>query len=118
MDARDHLAVLEKRLKQAAVGTGEEPACDLRDGSPDLVSVILNAHGFSNLLEQVSFLQADGHQDAQIVGFTRTARREVLHETVRLGNLEARDRNLTDQILQQRNQVAALESALLTPADR
>ena len=37
----------------------------------------------------------------------------MLHETVVLGTLENRDRNLADQILRQRDQVAALESALL-----
>jgi peptidoglycan hydrolase CwlO-like protein len=113
MNARDHLEVLERRLKAASVALARNLRATYENGSPDLVSVILNAHGFSNLLEQVSFLRRMGAQDAQIVGFTRGARRRVLHETLLLGNLEERDRNLTDQILQQRDQVAALESALL-----
>ena len=113
MNARDQLEMLEKRLRAASVALASNLRATYENGSPDLVSVILNAHGFSNLLEQVSFLRRMGHQDAQIVGFTRTARRRVLHETVLLGNLEERDRNLTDQILKQRDQVAALESALL-----
>jgi cell wall-associated NlpC family hydrolase len=37
----------------------------------------------------------------------------VFREAVRLGNLEERDRTLTDQVLAQRNQVAALEAALV-----
>ena len=114
MSARDHLAVLERQLKQAAAALSKNLRATYEHGSPNLISVILNAHGFSDLLDQVNFLKRAGHHDARIVGITRTARREVLHETVRLGHLEARDRNLTDQILQQRNQVAALESALLS----
>jgi peptidoglycan hydrolase CwlO-like protein len=113
MNARDHLEVLEQRLKAASIALADNLRATYENGSPDLVSVILNANGFSNLLEQVNFLRRMGHQDAQIVGFTRTARRQVLRETILLGNLEERDRNLTDQILRQRNQVAALESALL-----
>jgi len=113
MSARDHLEVLERRLRSASAALAENLRATYENGSPDLVSVILNSNGFSNLLEQVSFLRRMGHQDAQIVGFTRSARHRVLHETVLLGTLEERDRNLTDQILKQRNQVAALESALL-----
>jgi peptidoglycan hydrolase CwlO-like protein len=114
MNARDHLEVLERRLRTASAALARNLRATYENGSPDLVSVILNANGFSNLLEQVSFLRRMGHQDAQIVGFTRSARHRVLRETVLLGNLEERDRNLTDQILNQRNQVAALESALLS----
>jgi cell wall-associated NlpC family hydrolase len=81
---------------------------------PDIVSVILNSRGFSDLLEQVSFMQRVGKQDAQIVGATRTAREEVSREANRLGALEQRDRALTTQILTQRNHVAALQAALVT----
>jgi hypothetical protein len=38
----------------------------------------------------------------------------VFREAVRLGNLEQRDRMLTDDVLSQRNQVAALEAALVS----
>jgi hypothetical protein len=74
--------------------------------------VILNSHGFSDLLEQVSFMQRVGKQDAQIVADTRTARADVSREANRLAGLEQRDRVLTGQILAQRNHVAALQVAL------
>ena len=38
----------------------------------------------------------------------------MFHEAVRLGNLEERDRSLTNDVLVKRNQVAAIEAALLT----
>ncbi len=54
------------------------------------------------------------HQDATIVGMTRAARAEVVApRRQRLAALEVRDRALADQILQQRNEAAALQSALL-----
>jgi cell wall-associated NlpC family hydrolase len=58
-------------------------------------------------------MQRIGHQDAQIVGDTRTARAEVFKEAQRLAALERRDRTLTNEILAQRNQVAAIHAALL-----
>ena len=114
MDAAIRLQQLESRLKLASSALANNLRASYEQGQPNLMTVILNAHGFSSLLEQVDFMQRIGHQDAQIVGTTRSARIDVLHETVRLGELEERDRTLTDEVLSQRNQVAALQAALVT----
>jgi cell wall-associated NlpC family hydrolase len=111
--ARNHLMWLEDRLRQASRALAANLVQAYEGGRPDVVTVILQAHGFSDLLEQISFLSKIGHQDAGIVGSTRTARAAVFAETKRLAGLEARDRTLTDQVLAQRNQVAALQGALL-----
>jgi cell wall-associated NlpC family hydrolase len=55
-----------------------------------------------------------GTQDARVVGFTRHARVEVRRQVGHLATLEQRDQVLTRQILTQRNQVAALQVALLS----
>ena len=81
---------------------------------PNLMTVVLNAHGFTDLLEQVSFLQKIGHQDANIVASTRAARDAVTKQAIRLEGLESRDRTLTEQVLSQRNQVAGLQAALIS----
>jgi peptidoglycan hydrolase CwlO-like protein len=114
MEARDHLTELESRLKLASDDLASNLRASYENGAPNLMTAILNAHGFSNLLDQVNFVQRVGRQDAQIVGITKVARKQVLSQTLRLGNLEMRDRSLTDDILSQRNQVAALQSALLS----
>ena len=75
--------------------------------------MILESHGFSDLLEQVSFLQRIGHQDAQVVGDDAHRARGRRPPGHALAALEQRDRTLTDQVLAQRNQVAALHAALL-----
>ncbi len=111
--ARTRLVQLENRLRLASAALANNLRASYETGSPNLMTVLLNSNGFSDLLEQVNFAQRVGHQDAQIVGTTRAARTAVFHEAVRLGALEERDRTLTDQILSQRNQVAALESALV-----
>jgi hypothetical protein len=111
--ARARLVYLENRLRKATAALAANLLDNYETGRPDLVTVILQAHGFSQLLEQMSFLARIGHQDAQIVSFTRVARRQVFAEVARLGVLEERDRSLTDEILTRRNQVAALQAALL-----
>lgn len=111
--ARTRLVQLENRLRVASAALANNLRASYETGSPNLMTVLLNANGFSDLLEQVNFAQRVGHQDAQIVGVTRVARTAMFHEVAQLGTLEERDRTLTDQILSQRNQVAALESALV-----
>jgi peptidoglycan hydrolase CwlO-like protein len=112
--ARDHLVELENRLQRASQALAANLVAGYEGSRPDLVSVILDARGFSDLLEQVSFMQRVSKQNAQIVGATRTARADVTRQANHLAALEQRDRVLTNQILGQRNQVAALQAALLT----
>jgi peptidoglycan hydrolase CwlO-like protein len=111
--ARDRLVQLENRLQQASRALAANLVASYENSPPDLVSVILSSRGFKDLLEKVNFMKRVGHQDAQIVGTTRTARAEVFREAKHLAALEQRDRALTDQILTQRNQVAAIRAALL-----
>jgi cell wall-associated NlpC family hydrolase len=111
--AREHLLELEKRLQQAAKALSANLVANYEGARPDMMTVILEAHGFKQLLEQVSFLQRVGKQDALVVRDTKTARAAVSRQANSLAGLETRDRKLTDQILAQRNQVAALQAALL-----
>jgi hypothetical protein len=113
LTARDDLATLEAKLTTSTKDLSLNLLTQYEQGTPNLMTVILNAHGFSQLLNQVNFAERISKQDAVIVGATRTARRKVLAEATRLGNLEARDKTLTDQILSQRNAEAALETSLL-----
>jgi cell wall-associated NlpC family hydrolase len=111
--AREHLLELENRLQQAAKALSANLVANYEGARPDMMTVILEAHGFKQLLEQVSFLQRVGKQDALVVRDTKTARAAVFRQANSLAGLETRDRKLTDQILAQRNQVAALQAALL-----
>jgi murein DD-endopeptidase MepM/ murein hydrolase activator NlpD len=97
----------EAVLSQQLVGSYEA-------GSPDLVSVVLEATGFQNLLERLSFEQRIGNQDAKIVGQVRAARRAVAAEAIHLGALSARQQALTAQALSDRNHVARARVQLVS----
>ncbi len=112
--ARDHLVQLENRLQLSTHALAANLLSQYEGNQPDLVTVILDSRGFNDLLEKVNFVERVAHSDAQIVGITRTARTEVAREAKMLATLEERDRRLTDEVLTQRNQVAALKAALLT----
>jgi murein DD-endopeptidase MepM/ murein hydrolase activator NlpD len=106
-----HLEATEARdeqvLAQQLVGSYE-------GGSPDIVTVVLEAKGFNDLLERLSFAQRIGHHNAQIVGQVTSARRAVAREAISLGTLSARQQRLTEQVLTERNRVASLKVGLVT----
>src|SRR6202046_901903 len=113
LKARNHLVDLENWLERATHVLAANLVAAYENGQPNLMSVVLESHGFSNLLEQVSFLHRIGVQDAQIVSSTRAARNAVARQAGLLAKLEQRDRILANQVITQRNQVAALQAALL-----
>jgi peptidoglycan hydrolase CwlO-like protein len=113
LKARNHLVDLENWLERATHVLAANLVAAYENGQPNLMSVVLESHGFSNLLEQVSFLHRIGVQDAQIVSSTRAARNAVARQAGLLATLEQRDRILANQVITQRNQVAALQAALL-----
>jgi peptidoglycan hydrolase CwlO-like protein len=111
--ARTHLLELENRLRLAAASLSANLVARYEGEQPDLVSVVVESHGFSDLLERLRFMDQIGRQDARVVSQTRAARIEVRREADALAALERHDRALTQQVLVQRNQVAALQAALL-----
>ncbi len=112
--ARARLARLEAAQAQSEAVLSQQLVGSYEAGSPDLVSVVLDATGFQNLLELLSFEQRIGQQDARIVGQVRAARRAVAAEAVHLGALSARQQALTAQALADRNRVARARVQLVS----
>jgi septal ring factor EnvC (AmiA/AmiB activator) len=110
--ARDHLVDVENHLKVATKALAANLVAGYESQPPTLVSVVLSARGFNQLLNQFSFAEKVAKQNANVVQATRVARREVAAQAKRLQTLEQRDRALAQQVLRERNQAAALRSAL------
>jgi cell wall-associated NlpC family hydrolase len=111
--AHDKLLSLERRLTVASKALASNLRTEYEDGTPNLVDVILNSNGFSTLLDQVAFMKRVRQQDAQIVTFTQQARKKTTQDALQLLHYEERDKSLTESILVQRNQAAAIQGALL-----
>ena len=94
-------------LAQQLVGSYES-------ASPDLVTVVVNASGFQNLLEQLDFQQRVGRQDAHLAGEVEAARRAVAAQATRLGALSQRAQRLAVQVLYERDRVARERLTLLS----
>jgi len=111
--ARNRLVDLENRLRLAAAALSANLLAQYEGNQPDLVSVVLDAHGFNDLLERLQFLRRMGQMDTRVITATRAARLAVKRAATALGGLEERDRVLTEQVLAQRNQVATLRVRLV-----
>ena len=111
--ARNRLVDLENQLQRATRALSENLVATYEQSPPNLVTVILEAHGFTQLIERINFMHRIAQQNAQTVGWTRTTRAAVARQARMLGTLERRDQTLTAQVLSQRNGVAALHAALL-----
>jgi septal ring factor EnvC (AmiA/AmiB activator) len=112
LSARDHLVDVENHLKAATQALAANLVAGYESQPPSLVSVVLSSHGFSELLNQINFAGKVARHNADVVDQTRIARLEVKAEAKRLETLERRDRTLAKQVLAERNQAAALQSAL------
>lgn len=81
---------------------------------PDLVSVVLNATGFQNLLERLAFAQRIRTQDVTVIREVKAARRAVTIQATRLGKLQVREQRLTATILAERDKLASVKVKLYT----
>jgi peptidoglycan hydrolase CwlO-like protein len=112
LSARDHLVDVENHLKVATKALAANLVAGYESQPPSLVSVVLSSRGFGQLLNQIKFASRVARENADVVDQTRIARTEVKAEAKRLETLEQRDRVLAKQVLAERNQAAALQSAL------
>src|SRR3954451_3020090 len=104
---RGKLAAGRKLLAQRLVAL-------YKDDQPDMVTVVLEAHGFTDLLDRADFIQRISDQNEQIVTRVRGLTHQVGVETKRLIGLEAQARTARNQILVQRNQIAASKQTLVS----
>jgi murein DD-endopeptidase MepM/ murein hydrolase activator NlpD len=111
--ARTRLAQLEAFQARAESVLARQLVSSYESDRPDLVTVVLEAKGFSDLLERIAFAQRIQKQDVHIVSQVRASRRAVAAEATRLGALEAHQQALTSQVLAQRNSLASTRLSLV-----
>jgi peptidoglycan hydrolase CwlO-like protein len=111
--ARARLARLEHYEAYAEGALSRHLVNTYENQTPDLVSVVLEASGFQDLLERLSFAQRISKQDVQIIRRVRTSRRAVAAQATRLGAIEAREQKLTNAIVGQRARLATSRANLV-----
>lgn len=116
--ARDRLTRLVKRQQQATGALRANLQTAYRNPQPDLVSVVITAKGFTDLLEQADFLKRIGRQNARIMDGARDARAVVTKQAGGLARAQQRQLKLTTVLQERRERAQTLESALLGEQQR
>ena len=115
---RLHLARLRERLAEARVELADRLLQLYKQDTPDVVTVVLEADGFAELLERTEFMQRTSAQDARIISRVRVAKAESIATAARLDRLEKRAEEIARQIERDVAQVAAIKGELVVRRDR
>jgi len=115
--AQARLARLRARLLQARHVLGQRLVALYKADRPDLVSVVLNANGFADLLERTQFIERISHQDVEIVDDVKSAKADATTTATSLAKLEKQVAAVAAQVQHQRDQVAELKSGLVHKRD-
>jgi hypothetical protein len=111
--ARSHLAWLQVQLAHDKRVLVAQVVAAYESPPPSIVTVILEAHGFGDLIERVDDLKAVGQENATATTQVIDARTAVSHEMQRLAVLTASHQRETTAVLVQRDEVARLHLALV-----
>jgi peptidoglycan hydrolase CwlO-like protein len=81
-------------------------------GQPNLVSVVLDANGFADLLERFTFLRDAESAQQRIIGVTRRAKTLADREAARLAKLQRSDRQLANGAALRERALAGMNALL------
>ena len=115
---RIRLARLKARLAEARVALAGRLIELYKADKPDVVTVVLNADGFADLLDRTEFMQRVSDQDARIIDRVRTARAEATRTANHLDKLEKRQTKVAAAIEARRDEVAAVRGQLVDRRDQ
>jgi peptidoglycan DL-endopeptidase CwlO len=114
---RLHLARLRTRLAEARVELANRLIELYKQDAPDVVTVVLEADGFADLLERTEFMQRTSAQDARIISRVREAKAEAIATAKRLEKLEKRAEELAEAIEAEVAEVARVKGQLVDRRD-
>ncbi len=102
---KKHLAVVRARLDRALVALRERLVAIYETGTPDLLSVLVDAGGYEELVNRTEYLNRIHGLDEAVVSRVRDLRNQVKRTVARL-------RSAKDRIESARDAIAAEEQAL------
>ena len=112
--ARAHLARLEKKAAKATRMLSANLVAAYQAGKPELVTVVLDSHGFADLLERVDFYKKVSKRNSTVLDITRRTKAAVAADTVKLGVMRRRFTTLAAAAVADRNKAAVVHAAILS----
>jgi murein DD-endopeptidase MepM/ murein hydrolase activator NlpD len=112
------LARLRDRLARARVLLADRLVQSYKDDAPDVVTVVLEADGFSDLLERAEYMERVSDQDARLIDRVTVAKAEAIETAQRLDRLEQRAQEVARQIEGEVAQVVQVKGNLVDRRDQ
>jgi septal ring factor EnvC (AmiA/AmiB activator) len=109
---RLRLARLRTQMDQARTLLARQLVSGYESDRPDLVGVILNAHGFTDLLEQLTFLRRAEDQQQTLVSVIRQERARAAAAAHRLASLRSTQRRAEQATALQARALAGMDQLL------
>jgi peptidoglycan hydrolase CwlO-like protein len=106
------VAILRARLARSRTLLAHQLVSNYESGSPDLVTVILQADGFRQLLEKITYLTDAEHQQQTIIAVTRAAKASADAAARRLTKLELQERRIAHDTWLRERALAGMNSLL------
>src|SRR5205085_663398 len=110
---RARLVRLQLQLANADAALAKNLVAQYESDPPDALTVVLESHGFADMLERLDFMKRAKKQDTEVIQADQAARRAVIAEATRLGKLEQTQQQLETQVLARRNEVDSIRLALV-----
>jgi peptidoglycan hydrolase CwlO-like protein len=111
--ARVHLASLQVTLGRDRKVLVAQLIASYESPPPDIATVVLQAHGFADLIERLDDLQAISRENAGATVHVAEEQKAVTAQATRLATLEASHARETSAVLVQRDEVSQLRLALV-----
>ncbi|HWC85389.1 MAG TPA: transglycosylase family protein [Solirubrobacteraceae bacterium] len=106
------LTVLVARLARARTALSRQLVSQYESAPQNIVTVVLQAHGFSDLLDRLHYLHLAEGQEKVIVHVTMVARARAQSAAAELMRLEARDQATTDAVATEARAIAGMNALL------
>jgi hypothetical protein len=106
------LKVLQSRLALSRQALSRQLVSEYESSPQSIVSVVLQAHGFKDLLDRLHYLHMAQGQQTAIVHATELAKAQTERGAARLAQLEARDQTTTDAVATEARAIAGMNSLL------
>jgi peptidoglycan DL-endopeptidase CwlO len=112
------LARLRDRLARARVLLATRLVDSYKDDEPDIVTVVLEANGFRDLLERAAFMRRVSDQDARLIERVTVAKAETTKSANHLADLERKAQEVARQIEGEVSQVVQVKGTLIGRRDQ
>jgi len=110
--AKERLTVMRAHLKRALVTLRDRLVGIYETGSPDVLSVIVGANGYGDLVDRTEYLNRIQDMDEAVIGRVRELRDQIRRTVIRLRTAKDRIESVRDAIAAEQQALADARSAV------